>query len=283
MAELVPLLRTSDGAAQFPYFDVELSGRVAWVWLNRPAVRNAMDASFWDDLPKVVAALDADPKVRCVVVAGRGDQFSTGLDLKSFYLQHREVLHSDTGDGRTRLLAVIESMQAGMRAVHYSPKPWIAAVHGWCIGAGLDLASACDIRLCDMSAKFLLREARVGIVADMGVLSRLPAIIGYGHTRYLALTGRDIPADEALMLQLVQDVHESKEELFAEAQRLAIEIASNPFLAVQGTKQMINAVEQMGPDNAMRHVAVWNAAFLDSLDFREVVAAFIEKREPKFQ
>lgn len=281
-ATAVPLLRTPEGAHRYPYFEVESVGRVAWVWLNRPKVKNAMDPGFWADLPRLVADLEAAADVRAVVVMGRGEQFSAGLDLTQFYLTHRDVIHGELADGRTALLALIESMQRGMVAVYEARKPWIAAVHGWCIGAGLDLAAACDIRLCDATAQFSLREARVGIVADMGVLSRLPAIVGQGVTRYLALTGADIPADEALSYHLVSRVLPTREALMAEAQRLADALVANPALAVQGTKQVLNAVERLGPDEAMRHVALWNAAFLDSADFREVIAAFIEKRPPRF-
>ncbi len=281
--QTAPLLRTPEGASRFPSFEVECVGRTAWVWLNRPQVKNAMDPAFWADLPLVVAELEADAEVRAVVVMGRGEQFSAGLDLKQFYLAHRDVIHGELADGRAQLLTLIEGMQRGMIAVYEAKKPWVAAVHGWCIGAGLDLAAACDIRLCDATAQFSLREARVGIVADMGVLSRLPALIGQGPTRYLALTGADIGTDEALRLQLVTRVLPDRAALIAAAQQLADTLVANPAIAVQGTKQVLNAVERLGGDEAMRHVALWNAAFLDSRDFREVIAAFIEKREPKFQ
>lgn len=270
---------------EYAYFDIEIdsAGKIAWVYLNRPEVKNAMNGDFWHNLPKVVRALEDRPDVRVAIFAGRGGHFSSGLDLKDFYMASRETIHGPLADDRERLLQLIHDMQSGMQAVAHSSKVFISAIQGYCIGAGLDLAAASDLRLCDASALFSLREARVGIVADMGSLNRLPGIIGQGNTRLLAYTGRDANATEALNMGLVNAVYNTSEELIAAAQALALEIAANPAIAVRGTKHILNYMEGHAPDEGMDYVALYNAAFLDSKDFREVVLAFLEKRKPKFQ
>jgi enoyl-CoA hydratase len=159
----------------------------------------------------------------------------------------------------------------------------IAAIQGWCIGGGLDLASACDIRLASSDAKISLREVKVAMVADIGSIQRLPRIIGEGHTRELAYTGRDIDAARALRIGLVNDVYDSHEDLLREARALARNIADNPPLVVQGAKQVIDYCADKSLADGLRYVAVWNAAFLQSQDLGEAMAAFVEKRPAKFR
>jgi enoyl-CoA hydratase len=276
---------TAERITQFAYFDIEIdaAAKTAWIYLNRPEVKNAMNGDFWKNLPLVVQALEQHPHVRVGIFMGRGGHFSSGLDLKDFYLAARETIHGQFADDREQLLTLIRNMQSGMQAVAHSSKVFIAAIQGYCIGAGLDLAAACDLRLCDATAVFSLREARVGIVADMGSLNRLPGIIGQGNTRLLAYTGRDVPGAQANEMGLVNALYVNGDELAAAAKALAAEIAANPAIAVRGTKHILNYMEGHGPDEGLDYVALYNAAFLDSKDFREVVLAFLEKRKPKFQ
>jgi enoyl-CoA hydratase len=162
-------------------------------------------------------------------------------------------------------------------------KPVIAAVRGWCIGGGLDLIAACDIRLCSADARFSLREAKMAIVADIGSLQRLPPIIGEGYTRELAYTGKDIDAQRALRIGLVNEVHDSADELLAAARALAGEIAANAPLAVQGSKRVLNETQGKTVEEGLRYVALWNAAYLHTNDLSEAMRAFIEKRPPQFK
>ncbi len=266
----------------YPFFRIEYdrARRIAVVYLNRPEKRNAMSWPFWRDLPAVVSDLEADGDVRAVVIAGEGKSFTTGLDIEQMAEQFGDTFFSEKGDGRAVLHKLILDMQAGMNAIAASPLPFVAAVHRHCIGGGLDLVAACDLRLCSADASFSLREAKVAIVADMGSLNRLPAIIGQGHTRMMALTARDFDADWALRAGLVQEVHATREETIAAATALAAEIAANPLLAVRGTKRMLNYVQDHTLRDSLEEVALWNAAYLDTHDFREMIAAFRERRRP---
>ena len=261
---------------------VEVSGPVAHVVLTGPGKGNAMGPDFWRELPGVFDGLDRNPDVRAVVIRGDGRMFSSGLDLPAMLGGLAPKMAADGGlaGARTDVLDDVLDMQRAMTAVESCRKPVIAAVHGWCIGGGVDLIAACDIRVAAGDARFSVREVKVAIVADMGSLQRLPAIVGEANTRLLALTGRDIDAGEALRMGLVSSVHD---DVVAAATELATEIAANPPLVVQGVKRVMNDTRGLSTADALRHVAVWNAAFLASHDLGEAMAAFMEKRPPEFK
>jgi enoyl-CoA hydratase len=161
--------------------------------------------------------------------------------------------------------------------------PVIAAVHGLCIGGGLDLISACDIRLASADARISLRETKIAIVADLGSLQRLPAIIGQGHTRELAFTGKDVTAARAKEMGLINEIHADRAALHEAAQAMAAEIAANPPLTVRGVKQVLGHGEGKTVAEGLAYVAAWNAAFLASEDLGEALQAFAEKRSPNYK
>jgi enoyl-CoA hydratase len=264
-------------------FEIQLSEGIAEVSLIGPGKGNAMGLDFFRELPEVFTALDRDDSVRAVVLRGKGGKFSYGLDVTGIAPTLMPLLAPENRiKERTALLRMIGDWQRGFDLVERCSKPVIAAIAGPCIGGGMDLASACDIRLCTKDAKFSVREVKLAIVADMGSLQRLPRIIGHGHTRELAFTGKDIDAAEALRIQLVNDVLDDEAALLERARATARAIAANPPLTVQGVKQVLNYAEERRTLDAERFVAVWNAAFLSSKDLVEAMAAFMEKRAPKF-
>lgn len=264
--------------------DVSVNEHIAIVTVQGPGKGNAQGPDFWRECPEVFAELDRDERVRVIVLRGKGSTFSYGLDLIAMAGDLGPLLSMEVGaQERLKLLDVIHSMQGGPRAVARCRKPVIAAVHGWCIGGALDLLSACDVRVCSAGARFSLREVKVAMVADVGSLQRLPHIIGEAATRELALTGRDIDAQRALQLGLVSQVFADDDALFLGALQLARDIAHNPPLVVQGIKRVMNDRIDGDIEAGLRHVAVWNAAFLASVDLQEALAAFVEKREPRYQ
>ena len=281
---------------------IERGGDVATLWLDRPEARNAMGPTFWADLPVVMEELSDDRAVRAIVIAARGPHFSVGLDLKSMAgmltghadgASNGDAPVAGDGSGSTRPLSIasravmaregILRMQRSVTSVAACPKPTIAAVHGYCIGGGVDLISACDIRLASEDAVFSVRETRVAIVADLGSLQRLPRIIGKGHVAELAFTGKDLPAARAKEIGLVNDVLPDADAVVAAARQLATEIAANSPLAVQGTKAVLAACEDKSVDEGLDYVATWNAGFLSSDDLVEAMTAFMEKRPPQFR
>ena len=272
---------------------IERDGAVATLWLDRPEAGNAMGPAFWQDLPLAMAELSSDDRVRAVVLAARGRHFSVGLDLKALgtILPGEDVGDASEGSGprsrsvasraRSSLRAILR-LQASITSVADCTKPTIAAVHGSCIGGGVDLIAACDIRLASAGAVFSVREAKMAIVADLGSLQRLPRIIGAGHVAELAYTAKDIGADRAYEIGLVNAVLTDAEATVEAARAMASEIAANSPLAVQGAKAVLSAADGLTVAQGLDYVATWNAAMLASDDLTEALAAFLEKRPPRF-
>lgn len=261
---------------------VDRAAAVAEVTLLGPSKGNAMGPDFWRELPLVFEALDADPEVRAIVLTGSGANFSYGLDLPAMMGGWAPMLGGDAGP-RTAFLKEVRKLQDGVTAVAESRAPVIAAVSGWCIGGGVDVIAAADIRLASADAKFSVRETKVAIVADLGSLQRLAGIVGEGHLRELALTGKDIDAARAEKIGLVNDVYADQEAVLAAARTLAEEIAANPPLVVQGVKDVLALNTRQRIADGLRYVSTWNAAFLPSKDLGEAVQAFMERRKPEFK
>lgn len=275
---------TADSLPDLVSLKVEIDGHVAEVTLLGPSKGNAMGPDFWRELPIVFRALDADPQVRAIVLTGSGAHFSYGLDLPAMMPSWGEMLGGDALAGpRSKFLDEVKSLQASVSSVADCRKPVIAAISGWCIGGGVDVIAAADVRLASADAKFSVREVKVAIVADLGSLQRLAPIIGEGHLRELAYTGKDIDAARAEKIGLVNDVHPDQATLLAEARKMAGEIATNPPLVVQGTKNVLSAGTERQIAEGLRYVAAWNAAFLPSKDLGEAVQAFLERRAPEFK
>lgn len=262
---------------------VERSEHLAEVILIGPSKGNAMGPDFWREMPLVFNELDADPSVRAIIVRGQGGHFSYGLDLAAMGpVVGPHLMGAQLAGERVKLLALIEELQRAFESVAACRKPVIAAVNGWCIGGGVDFIAACDIRLAAADARFSVREIKVAMVADLGSLQRLPRIIGEGHARELAFTGKNIDAARALRIGLVNDVYESEAALLDAARAMAREMAENPALVVQGVKRVMNASAGRTVEEGLRYVALWNSAFLQSNDLMEAMQAFMERRPPKF-
>ena len=277
--------------ADFEVLTVERDAHVATVWLDRPEARNAMGPAFWEELPAAMAEVGADASVRAVVVAARGPHFSVGLDLKAMASMLTGGPSDPAGNGgppstAARAVAArlsITRLQGSITAVADCPKPVIAAVHGYCLGGGVDLITACDIRLASAEAVFSVRETKVAIVADLGSLQRLPPIVGKGHTAELAYSGKDVSAERAREMGLVNEVFPDPPATLEGARAWAAEIAANSPLAVQGTKAVLRAGEGRSVAEGLDYVAAWNAGFLQSDDLAEAMAAFMAKRAPQFR
>jgi len=273
----------------FSTVTVEHRGHVAIVWLDRPDHRNAFAPAFWTEFPDAVDGVADDQETRAVVVAARGPAFTVGLDLKTFgpaiasgSLDPSAPPPASPVAQRTETRRLIKTMQRTLSSLAECPKPVIAAIHGYCIGAGVDLITACDIRYASVDTTFSIRETRLAMVADVGTLQRLPRIIDPGSVAELAYTGRDFDAGEAASLGLVTRVLPDAEATLNAAVETAKAIAANSPLAVQGTKAVLRAGDGRTIDEALDYVALWNAAFLHSSDLGEAITAFVERRPPEF-
>jgi enoyl-CoA hydratase len=271
------------------HLEIESAGDgVSILWLNRPDKLNALHRPLWDDIPAAVAALDADADTRVIVLAGRGQAFCAGIDL----VDHAPMLagggslsgRGDSAVGRRRALyADIQRYQRTASCFEDTDKPVVAAIHGACLGAGVDLVTACDLRIASAEASFSVRETRIALVADVGVLQRLPRIVGEGAARELILTGRDLDAQAAARIGLVSEVLPDPAALHARARELAGTIAAHSPLATQGAKHVLTAATRSATRESLDYVALWNSAFLHSDDLEEAVRAFVERRKPRFR
>ena len=264
----------------FEHLEIEKSGHVATLWLNRPEKLNALSEDMWADIPAAVAELHDDESVRVIVLAGRGTAFSVGIDVNM--LAGIQPSGDSPAAGNLELYRTIKRLQGTVSCFAETAKPVIAGIHGYCLGAGANLISACDIRLASADAVFSIRETRMGLVADIGALQRLPAIVGSGVTAEMAMTGADYDADWALQRGLVSRVLDDVESLIAHARELAEQIASNSPLVTQGVKLILQANDGRTIDQALDYVAQWNSSFLISNDLMEAMSAFREKRNPDY-
>ena len=258
-----------------------VADHVAHVALSRPEALNTMNKEFWDEIPAVFAEIDADPTVRAVVLSSTGRHFTAGLDLNwaGTTLQNRT---QDLGRARELFRRHVLHMQETINVVDRCRVPVIAAIQGGCIGGGVDLITACDMRVGSADCFFTIQEINIAIVADVGTLQRLPYLLPQGLVRELAYTGRRWPATEALAQGFLNRVFESHEQAVEGALQLAREIAGKSPLAVAGIKQVLNAGRDMTIAQGLEYVATWNAAMLQGDDMKRAVAAQLQKAQAEF-
>lgn len=259
--------------------DVSIEERVAIVTMTRTESMNALSLAFAAEIAQVFRELGGNDEVRVIVLASRARAFCAGLDLKEFAAAGLK------GSAKASLgfPAAFRPLFDCCDEIENCPKPVIAAVNGLCIGGGLDIVSACDIRLCTEDASFSLREAAIGLVADMGVLQRLPRVIGQGFTREMAFTARFYTAGEAKAMGLVGAVYPDGAAMMEGAGTLARQIAANAPLAVQATKDVLNASRHLTVQEGMSLAQHKNMVLLMSQDLKEAFASFREKRKPDFK
>lgn len=262
----------------YKWIEITRDNHIATVALNRVETLNALSHELADDITDVFHDLNTDDSVWVIILKSNARIFSAGLDLKD--------AASVTAPGAKQLLEIPvreRNIFECCHAIEECKKPVIAAVHGKCVGAGLDIISSCDLRLCTSDAEFSLREARIGIVADMGVLQRLPFIIGQMYTRQMAFTGRFFSAQEAAKMGLVIDVYPDLAAMLSAARTLAEEIMECAPLAVQNTKEVLNYSRYVSLKEGISMAVHKNMVLLPSEDCKESFIAFMEKRKPKFK
>ncbi len=266
------------------FLNITRVGHVAHILLDNPSKLNALGTVFWTETAQTLQALGADPELRVVLLRGAGRAFTAGLDIPEVISKLPVDPAGGPPDGsrQAALHRMIREMQGAITAFERLPVPVIAAVHGYCLGAGVDLITACDIRLASADATFGVRETKLAMVADVGTLQRLPRIVGPGHARELTYTGRDFDATYAEKIGLVNRVLPDPETLFADADALAQEIAANPPLAVRGSKHVLGEAERYEIDRGLEYVATYNAAHLVTQDLGVAITAALTKQKPEF-
>ncbi len=263
---------------------IERKGAIGTLWLDRPEKRNAMNSPMWTAFPEAIAALLEDGEIRAIVLAGKGKSFCVGLDLTALQGVGGGGASLSGAEANLKQLEVTRVFQRSISAIAEAPVPVICAIHGHCLGGGVDIATACDIRLASRDATFSIRETKIGIVADVGTLQRLPKIIAAGHVAELAYTGKDIDAARAEKIGLVNDVYDDFDATYEAAFAMATEIAANAPLAVRGTKFVLAQSEDLTTEQSLLLNGIWTMiTTLNSNDLKEAMSAFMEKRDPVFK
>jgi enoyl-CoA hydratase len=272
--------------AELPIFEtvtVSLSDHVATVRLNRPDKMNAMNLAMWHDIRRAFQYIDALPEARVVVLEGEGRAFTSGIDLQMMMGLGGQIQNDCDGRTRESLRRVILDLQDALTSLERCRKPVLAAVHGACVGGGIDLITCADMRYCSADAWFSIKEIDIGMTADVGTLQRLPKLIGEGMARELAYTARKVDATEAKEIRLVNRVFESPEALRAGVRAIAADIAAKAPLAIRGVKEMITYARDHTVADGLNYNATWNAAMLMSADLQEAMMAGMAKRAPEFK
>ena len=258
--------------SRFDHILAEKRGRVLWLSLNRPDRMNSFNMEMIDEVSTAIDEADADEGVRCVLVKGEGDKaFSAGADLTMF-----------KGLDTESAIAASERGQRLMDRIEASPKPFVAAIHGFCLGGGLEFALACDFRVAAESASFGSPEINLGLIPGWGATQRLSRMLGLARAKELVLLGDRIKADEALKIRLVHKVV-PLDRLYDEAEALAQRLASGPPVALRVAKRAMNEGSQLPLMEGLRMEAEAFGALAETEDLVEGISAFFERRKPEFK
>ncbi len=255
---------------------------VVEICLNRPQAINSMNTDFWDELPAIIDALDREAVARVIILTSKGKHFTAGMDL--------EVLSNMGGNPDDEPARRAEqtrrwilSLQETFTQLEAARMPIIAAIQGACIGGGVDMVCATDMRFCTANAYFNIKETELGITADVGTLQRIQHVMPSGLARELAYSSRNLGAEEALACGFVNKVYETQEEMLDAVRALATDIARHSPMAVHGTKKMLNFSRDHSVQDSLNHMATWQSGMLQVPDVQEAMQAGAEKRTPKFE
>jgi len=262
---------------------VTLNEHIAAVTLNRPAKANAMNMPMWHEIRTALTWVDETAEARVAIIQGEGKHFTSGIDLQMMMGLLPQLRNECEGRTRENLRRLILDMQDTLTSLERCRKPVLAAIHGACLGGGIDLICCADMRYASADAIFSIKEIDIGMTADVGTLQRLPKLIPAGVVRELAYTGRTMAAAEAHEVGLVNRVFESPEALRDGVREIAAGIAAKSPLCIRGTKEMLNYARDHSVADGLNYVATWNAAMLMSNDLTTAMMAGMSKQTPQFK
>ena len=264
-------------------FELTESDGVAHLQLSRPDELNTMNTAFWSELPDAVRSIDADGRCRALVISSTGRHFTAGMDL-SVFLEGGFLADPDEEVTRAnaRVRGTALHLQEAFTVFERARMPVIAAIQGGCIGGGLDMVTACDLRYASADAFFSVQETNIGMTADVGTLQRLPRLVPDGIAREMAYFGRRIPAQRAYEVGLVNGIFDTHDELVSGVLELAAEIASKSPVALWGCKQVINFSRDHSIADGLEYIATWQTGMFSTDDMAEAFGAQAEGRDPDF-
>jgi enoyl-CoA hydratase len=266
-------------------FAFSITDKIAHLQFNRPDALNTMQPVFWRELEEIVGTLQREASARVLVISSTGKHFTAGMALDVFSpgQDGGVMLNERSATGRANVAIQLADMQRAFTALENLRMPVIAAIHGGCIGGGVDMVSACDIRLATADAFFCIQEINIGMTADLGTLQRLPKLIPEGIVHELAYTGRRLPAQRALAVGLVNEVFATQDEMIAAALQMAKEITEKPPVAIWGSKQAIHYARDHATDDALKQMGWLQSGIWQSSNLMEAFVAKQQGRAPQFE
>ena len=264
-------------------FDVRIENRIAHIVMNRPDAMNSMIRAFWNELPAIVREIDAEAQARVIVISAEGKHFTSGMDVSVF--SDDSSLGAAKGD-RYMIAETFRHfvllLQKSFSCLEEARMPVLAAIQGGCIGGGVDMTSACDVRYMTEDAFFQIAEINIGMTADVGTFPRLCKLIPEGWVRELSYTGARLSAAKAKEIGLVNEVFPTQAAMLEHVMKVAATIAEKSPLAVAGSKRMINYARDHAIADGLDYVATWNASMLAPPHMMEAFAAKAQKRPAVF-
>ncbi|MFZ4122839.1 MAG: enoyl-CoA hydratase-related protein [Caulobacterales bacterium] len=265
-------------------FEVLIEGAVAHLRFHRPEAMNTLTRAFWSELPLAVRDISDNAKARVIVISSTGRHFTAGMDLDVF-LSPSAVTGGDSKDPYVRNEAFrhhVHSLQDTFNALDEARIPILAAVQGGCVGGGVDMISACDIRYCTEDAFFVIQEINIGMTADVGTFPRLCKLIPEGWVREMAYTGRRLSAAQAQAIGLVNALYPNHQALVEGVLATAHEIAEKNPVAIAGSKVAINYARDHSIRDSLDFLATWQTGMWAPSHMAEAFAAKQEKRTAAF-
>jgi len=268
---------------EYNYFQINIASKIATVTIDRADKANALNIKAWEELRHVFETLDKEKEARVIILNAAGKHFCSGMDIAAL-MDIAQVRHMDCQSRmREAFREKLFALQAAVTSLEKCQKPVLVSIHGACIGGGIDLVTAGDIRYATKDAKFSIKEVDMGLVADMGTLQRLPKLISPALVAELAYTGRNMSGEEAEKVAMVNKAFDTKEDMESYVLKIAEAIASKSPVVIRGTKNVLKYSRDHSVEDALNYVTTWNAGMIFSNDIMEAMAASFEKREAKFE
>ena len=264
---------------KYEYFKVEINNHLARVIFDRPQKANSLHLAAWHEMRDIFDGLSQNNDVRVILFEAEGKHWCSGIDIELLMNFQQFDARGDEAERRQALRRFILDLQSCISSIAACEKPVIALIHGACIGGGLDIAAACDIRYCTEDAFFSIKEIEWGMVADLGSLQRLPHILSPGILNEMAYTGRNVSGTESVQIQLTNRCFAERQKMYNHGLEIAEQIISHSPLAIKGTKEVINFSQKHSVEDALLYIANYNAAFLSQKDMMNAFASKMTQKK----